>query len=43
MRTLFLDYLFLVKISDCPFNVEGYEIKASRGRDKYDGGLIGSV
>ena len=46
MKTLPLDYLILnetKKDESFPtsqFNVEGYEIRARRDRDKYDGGLI---
>ena len=46
MKTLSLDYLILreTKIDEIfpasQFNVEGYEIRARRDRDKYGGGLI---
>ena len=46
MKTLSLDYLILsgTKIdesfSTSRFNVEGYEIRARRDREKYGGGLI---
>ena len=46
MKTLSLDYLILseTKIDESfptsQFNVEGYEIRARRDRDKYGGGLI---
>ena len=46
MKTLSLDYLILseTKIDESfptsQFNVEGYEIRARRDRDKFGGGLI---
>ena len=46
MTILSLDYLILseTKIDESfatsQFNVEGYEIRARRGRDKFGGGLI---
>ena len=46
MKTLSLDYLILIetKIDEIfptsQFNIEGYEIRARRDRDKFGGGLI---
>ena len=46
MTILSLDYLILSEtkidesFSTSQFNVEGYEIRARRGRDKFGGGLI---